>query len=202
MASITLTDGTVATLTISELIEYQSVCQARTDRVAQIAVEKATVKRNSAPKPVATEVASDDSEPDVNVYSVMAGCGHAVLRNSPRGRKPALCSDCKNGSNGAEVAKETPEVKQEAPKAKQNGGNRRGGKKNGGRDFSEWLAEHGEDEMTEGMERSIRFSLKTKEIPAKFRKEIVSALDSDERMNCATASEFIQRLYKLPKVKA
>lgn len=205
MASITFSDGTVATLSISELIEYKSACQPSVEKVTQ-AVVKATAKRNSVKAEQVSEPTaernSDDESNNVNTYSVMANCGHAVLRNSPRGRKPALCSACKNGSEAPEEQENGSEQQQEAPKQQRKGGNRQGGKRNGSGNFAEWLEKNGDKEMTGPMERKIRYFLDAKQVPAKLAKEIRSALDSDQRMNCFKASEYIGKLYKLPKIAA
>jgi hypothetical protein len=203
MASITLSNGTVATLSISELVEYQSLCQASADTVAQ-AVVKATRKTHKV-EILGQEFKVDSAEFDKAVAKPGSTTGKVISRcEAHAGKRGTVgnCQDCVRESTGnsPETPEDHSEGNSETPKPqRKQGGNRRGGK-SGGQSFEQWLEIHGDEEMTERMERKIRYFLDAKQVPAKLRKEITSALDSDERMDCNQASEYIGKLYKLPKL--
>lgn len=183
-----LINGVKFELSISELIEFAN-CQSKVDQV--VAEVVAAPKVNSAPKQVkansvkVTEPVNSDNSAQV---AVMANCGHEVLRNSARGRKPAMCEMCKGGSNSDSEAQEAPEKPQNSEKPQRN--YRRGG---GKREFDQaafdkWLAEHADEPMSAKWEARIRWMITDGyKLTAIQSKKFLARLDRDPRLTVREA---------------
>jgi hypothetical protein len=198
MTMITLPNGISITDPSSEVLDRILSAVGYSTVGNHVAVEKVIEKVSQATEGNSSgnSGAGVDSEPQ-EFFKKATGCGHTYRVNSPRGAKATLCPSCKNGGNGnSEVVEDQPKVEQ----PQRNSGARKNSRKNGGkgkgkRDFSEWLAEHGDELMTPGMEKSIRWMLTNRKITKRFETTVLAALNSEPRITCNVASEYITKLY-------
>lgn len=199
MATATI-NGITVEMTVAELMELAN-CQTVSTQI----VEKAVARKSATPK------ASTSAE--TGRFTVEANCGHTVTRNSPRGRKPNLCNDCKGITNS-----ESDEAKVESllneqgltmhaekvgqprqgnsePKNGQRRGYRRNNRQNGGDDWKQ-------EPMSDKQRDRILGKLEISVIQASERKSILRQLDKDPRMTGGEASKLWQKVRNLPTHKS
>lgn len=196
MATATI-NGLEVTLTIAELIEFaNSSGPVLTGRISTEPVEVPSWQpenKKPAPKQVAEMPKQGDKRYSVDCKCVSCGNGFTIVRNSPRGRKPAKCNSCKGI--------ETPQndaPKQDAPKQnfRNNGGRRKF-------DKAKWLASpEAQEDMSDKQERAIRRMLNTRNVTAKSKTDIEAALVRLPKITKAQASALMDQLFKMPKIEA
>lgn len=192
-------NGVEFNMTVSEMMEF---CAMQT----QVEKVRERVQRTATEKPQATRPAPKIQKPVENSsgeFEVEALCGHTVKRNSPRGRRPSLCADCKNGGNSDSEPENGSDEGNSEPKQerKRQGGQRRGGNRQFDQaKFDAWLEEHGDEEMLDKWERRIRWMISEGyKMSAIQRKKFLARLDREPRLTNSEAHNLrteIQKGYK------
>lgn len=181
MASLTLNDGSVAHLSISELIEYNAICQAKADKVAKVAIEKIAAKVETV-KVTTVKATPSGKVETLTCKSCNSDFDHAITR----GRKPSKCDACKVKST---KATETSENSADAPtKATKTRKASTGKREFNQESFDKWLAAHADEEMSAKWESRIRWMITDGYVMSDAnRTKLLAMLDRSPRLTVMQA---------------